>query len=89
MAELEEADDDQDLQLLKFQRLQATVGSILRRDPASCVALAERFLVVGLASGEVYCFDTMGQELARWRPHGQPVGDFLVHVVHFASAPVL
>ncbi|CAG8508593.1 12818_t:CDS:10 [Ambispora leptoticha] len=73
---------------LKYQRLGAGVGEILKRDAASAMAVSDRFVVLGTHNGAVLLFDFEGNEIKRFSAHTATVHDLSVDVAgeYVASA---
>ncbi|CAG8500991.1 4625_t:CDS:10 [Ambispora gerdemannii] len=73
---------------LKYQRLGAGVGEILKQDAASAMAVSDRFVVLGTHNGAVLLFDFEGNEIKRFSSHTATVYDLSIDVAgeYVASA---
>ena len=74
----EDEDDEEEEEeepKLKYQRLGASVTTILKKDSAKVLLASEKFLVLGTASGRLYVLDLNGNEILQFHPHQKPIND--------------
>uniref|UniRef100_A0A915D1U2 Vacuolar protein sorting-associated protein 41 homolog n=1 Tax=Ditylenchus dipsaci TaxID=166011 RepID=A0A915D1U2_9BILA len=61
--ELEQDDEEEEVLIeprFKYSRILNDVSRILEGDPASCIAVHDKFIAIGGLSGRIYLFDHMG-----------------------------
>ncbi|CAG8459764.1 7650_t:CDS:10 [Paraglomus occultum] len=63
---------------LKYQRLGASVGEVLKEDSASAMAVSERFVVLGTHNGSVLLLDFQGDVVNRFTKHTASVSDISI-----------
>ena len=71
----EEEEEEEEEPKLKYQRLGASVSSILKKDTAKCLLAHEKFLVLGTASGRLFILDLNGNEIMSFAVHSAAVND--------------
>ncbi|KAK6788021.1 hypothetical protein RDI58_016546 [Solanum bulbocastanum] len=60
--EEEEEEEEEDEPRLKYQRMGASVPSLLSADAATCIAVAERMIALGTHGGAVHILDFLGNQ---------------------------
>ncbi|GJR32413.1 vacuolar protein sorting-associated protein 41 [Tanacetum coccineum] len=71
----EQEQEEEDEPRLKYQRMGATVPTLLSSDAASCVAVAERMIALGTHAGSVHILDFLGNQVKEFRAHTAAVND--------------
>ncbi|KAI9206725.1 uncharacterized protein BJ171DRAFT_496668 [Polychytrium aggregatum] len=75
----DEEDDDDDLEpMLKYQRLCANLGDLLKLDRVSSAAVSDRFLTIGTQQGSVMIMDLSGNIVKRWIAHSSVVNSVCI-----------
>lgn len=68
-SEEEEAEEEEeDEPRLKYQRMGASVPSLLSADAATCIAVAERMIALGTHGGAVHILDFLGNQVISSSP---------------------
>lgn len=60
---------------LKYQRMQGDLQTLLEKDSASCIAVADRAIGLGTQSGKVYILDFLGNKIQGFPAHTSVVND--------------
>ena len=58
-----DSDDEEAEPKLKYERLSADLKAILKKDVASCLAVHNKFLILGSHWGVIHLLDAMGNSL--------------------------
>lgn len=67
-SEEEEEEEEEDEPRLKYQRMGASVPSLLSADAATCIAVAERMIALGTHGGAVHILDFLGNQVINSSP---------------------
>ncbi|CAN4098954.1 unnamed protein product [Withania somnifera] len=73
--EEEDSEEEEDEPRLKYQRMGATVPSLLSSDAATCIAIAERMIALGTHAGAVHILDFLGNQVKEFAAHTAAVND--------------
>ncbi|KAH0667020.1 hypothetical protein KY285_028226 [Solanum tuberosum] len=73
--EEEEEEEEEDEPRLKYQRMGASVPSLLSADAATCIAVAERMIALGTHGGAVHILDFLGNQVKEFAAHTAAVND--------------
>ncbi|KAJ8559620.1 hypothetical protein K7X08_003678 [Anisodus acutangulus] len=73
--EREEEEVEEDEPRLKYQRMGASVPSLLSSDAATCIAVAERMIALGTHGGAVHILDFLGNQVKESAAHTAAVND--------------
>ncbi|KAL3335965.1 hypothetical protein AABB24_031943 [Solanum stoloniferum] len=74
-SEEEEEEEEEDEPRLKYQRMGASVPSLLSADAATCIAVAERMIALGTYGGAVHILDFLGNQVKEFAAHTAAVND--------------
>ncbi|XP_055830070.1 vacuolar protein sorting-associated protein 41 homolog [Solanum dulcamara] len=73
--EEEEEEEEEDEPRLKYQRMGASVPSLLSADAATSIAVSERMIAFGTHGGAVHILDFLGNQVKEFAPHTASVND--------------
>jgi vacuolar protein sorting-associated protein 41 len=77
--ESEESEDEEDDEpKLKYQRLGAAVGEILKKDAATAMSVHDKFLALGTRDGLIAVLDFNGNQIAAFKPHGHSITELSI-----------
>ncbi|KAI9138627.1 hypothetical protein BKA69DRAFT_1127186 [Paraphysoderma sedebokerense] len=84
----EEEEEEEEEPQLKYQRLQGNIVDLLKKEPASALAVSDKFLVLGTHWGIVYLLDLEGTQTKRIPCHAASVTDVCIDAAgeYIASA---
>ncbi|CAG8551259.1 4952_t:CDS:10 [Acaulospora morrowiae] len=73
---------------LKYKRLEADVGELLKNDAASAMAVSDKYVALGTHNGEVFILDFDGNLIKKFSSHTATVNDISIDVAeeYVASA---
>ncbi|XP_060174078.1 vacuolar protein sorting-associated protein 41 homolog isoform X1 [Lycium barbarum] len=71
----EQEEEEEDEPRLKYQRMGASVPSLLSSDAATCIAVAERMIALGTHGGAVHILDFLGNQVKEFAAHTAAVND--------------
>lgn len=61
--EQEDEEEEEEEPRLKYQRMGASVPSLLSADAATCIAVAERMIALGTHGGAIHILDFLGNQV--------------------------
>ncbi|XP_022752633.1 vacuolar protein sorting-associated protein 41 homolog isoform X2 [Durio zibethinus] len=71
----EEEEEEEEEPRLKYQRMGGSIPSLLSSEAASCMAVAERMIALGIYDGTIHILDFMGNQVKEFSVHSAAVND--------------
>ncbi|RHZ45377.1 hypothetical protein Glove_680g79 [Diversispora epigaea] len=92
VTESEESSEEESIEeeepKLKYKRLEADVGELLKKDTASAMAVSDKYVALGTHNGDLFILDFDGNLIKRFSSHSATVNDISIDVAeeYVASA---